>query len=65
VAWSSKTNPTVGNVRTRIKAAIDALEGAIVLAEKHGDVKSALMAVRQARAWAIDAERKTHKGGRA
>lgn len=63
MAWSGKTNPTPGNIRTRIKSAIDALEGAIVLAEKHGDMKRSLLAVRQARAWAIDAERKTHKGG--
>lgn len=56
--WSDKTKPTPANVRKRLSAALEALEGARVLAEKHGRMPAAMTRIRNAAEWALDAHRR-------
>lgn len=59
-AWSTKTKPTPANIRKRINAALDALDGARALAEKHPSLgKKLATPIKNAEAWARDAAART------
>lgn len=59
MGWSSKTKPTRANIRKRITAALEAIEGAKTLAENHGGMSRTISALNNAGAWVLDADAKT------
>jgi hypothetical protein len=64
MAWNPKTQASPQNIRKRIDAAIEALEGAITLANRRNDMSTSITASKNAIAWAKDARFKTlRKGG--
>lgn len=63
MAWRSTTKPTPANIRKRIDSAIEALDAAVVLADKAGITGRGgpIIALANARAWLNDASNKTRK----
>lgn len=65
MAWSAKTKATPANIRKRIDAAIEALDGATTLLDKSGDTSRRSVKIgaeiRNARAWAVSASNLTRK----
>ena len=51
MAWSPKTKPTAANIRKRLQAALDALEGAETLCAAHGRMATTMTAIRHAKSW--------------
>ena len=65
MAWSEKTQPTPANARKRLWAAVEALDAAIELMGRHGDMKAASSHADNARAWAHSAIEKATPARRA
>jgi hypothetical protein len=60
MSWSPKTKPTLANVRKRLKAAVEALDGAETLLKNHPRAGSAKLGrvvthIRHARGWVDEA----------
>jgi hypothetical protein len=63
-AWSDKTKPTPANIRKRLAAAYDALEGAQALIDASGETYIRTgRHIHQAKAWARDAIALTKQRG--
>ncbi len=65
MGWSSKTKPTPANIRKRIAAAQEAIDGAMDLVKAHPTFgKAELVPLDNAHAWLVDAMRRTLPKGR-
>lgn len=63
MVWSNKTKPTPTNIRKRISAAQEAIDGAMDLVKAHPTFgKKQLVPLDNAYAWLVDAQRRTMKG---
>jgi hypothetical protein len=51
MAWSPKTKPTPANIRKRLQAALEALEGAEALCDAHGGMAMTKTAIHRAQSW--------------
>jgi hypothetical protein len=65
MVWNSKTKPTPANIRKRISAAQEAIDGAMDLVKAHPTFdKKQLTPLVNAYDWLVDAQRRTMPKGR-
>lgn len=59
MAWRDNVDASPANIRKRIRAAVDALEGAQRLMLRRNDMSESMKSASNAIAWAHDADSKT------